>query len=92
MTMPPMRGQEVFWQWAGNQGLVVQTAERLQLDILVRTSRQAQVQLSIGIYSLAGVMMVEEYYLDREGQSLAIALDWGEHRARRISVVGLPLH
>lgn len=70
-----------------SQHRTVQTAEGLQLDVRVRTSRQGIVQVFVGVYLSTGAMIVEEYYPNHSGDGLGLALIWGEERARHISVL-----
>jgi hypothetical protein len=89
--MHPMRRQGIFWEWADcmliSQNRTVQTAEGLQLDVRIRTSRQGIVQVFIGVYLSTGEMIVEEYYPNHLDHDQGLALVWREERARQISAL-----
>jgi len=91
--MRPKQRQAVFWEWADcrlhSRGVDCVTPNGIQLDIKARTSRGGVVQLFIGIYSETGAMLMEEYYPDRADESVTLALQWGEERARGVDPVSI---
>ncbi|WP_085717728.1 hypothetical protein [Pseudomonas sp. B28(2017)] len=87
---PIKQRQRVFWDWADcqlhsrSQGVVC--GNGIQVDVQVRTSREGTVQLFIGGYEPNGLMVFEEYYKERSGETMTVALNWGCARAERLAV------
>jgi len=52
------------------------------VDVQVRLSRLGATQLFIGVYSASGMLLVEEVYDSRPGESMNRAMNWGTSRAR----------
>lgn len=79
------RGQ-IFWEWADPDLHFRNFDERLAdgslINIQVRTSKAKQTQLFLGIYTHDGSMLLEEGYLDCEGQTMTAATTWALLRAR----------
>jgi hypothetical protein len=86
---PIKQRQRVFWDWADCQlhsrsqdGVF---GDKIQVDVQVRMSRSGTVQLFVGGYAENGVMIFEEYYKERAGETMTVALNWGVARAERLA-------
>ncbi|WP_456016616.1 hypothetical protein [Pseudomonas fluorescens] len=79
------RGQ-IYWNWADPELHCRNHDERLPsgilLNIQVRLSKTNQTQLFVGIYGQTGMMIFEDGFLDRPGQTMSQALVWGLDFAR----------
>jgi hypothetical protein len=83
----------VFWDWSDcelhsrcHDGLLPDGG---QIDVQVRTSRRGLVQLFVGAYSASGGVLFEEYYKERQGESMTSALAFGVARAVMLTAVKL---
>lgn len=87
---------EVFWRWADPKLHSRTHEERLDdgtlIDIQVRLSRVGATQLFVGIYGADGVMIHEEGYDSRPGESMTKAMAWGVQRARHLAGTNVRLH
>ncbi|MEW5697617.1 hypothetical protein [Pseudomonas synxantha] len=77
-----------FWTWA-NPHLHCRTKdERLadgsQVNVQVRTSSTGAVQLFLGLYAPKGIMIFEESFDSRPGQTMTQAMEWGISRAKEL--------
>lgn len=79
------RGQ-IYWNWADPALHSRDYDERLSsgtvLNIQVRLSKTSQTQLFVGVYGQSGLLLFEDSYLERPGQSMSQALLWGLALAR----------
>ena len=70
-----------FWSWANPILHVRSHDERLPdgtlIDIQVRTSSLGHTQLFVGAYSSKGVMIFEEAFDSRPGETMTQAMAWG---------------
>lgn len=83
---------KLYWDWA-NPAIHVRTLnERMPdgtvLDVQVRMSVFSETQLFIGVYAQKGMMLFEEVFDSRPGESMTMALEWGLNRARQKSPAG----
>ncbi|KPM58118.1 MULTISPECIES: hypothetical protein [Pseudomonas putida group] len=80
---------DTYWAWADPELHCRTHSEKLDsgltMDVQVRLSRMGVTQLFIGLYGHKGLMLHEEAYTDRPGQSMTTALTWGTARARDIA-------
>ncbi|GLO55032.1 hypothetical protein PPUJ20066_10680 [Pseudomonas putida] len=76
----------VFWEWADPTLHHRSHDEALDdgttMDIQVRLSRTGNTQLFIGVYAGSGIVLHEEAFNSRPGESMTRALAWGVGRAR----------
>lgn len=76
----------VFWEWADPTLHHRSHDEALDdgttIDIQVRLSRTGNTQLFIGVYAGNGIVLHEEAFNSRPGESMTRALAWGVGRAR----------
>lgn len=76
----------VYWDWADPTLHVRSVDERLPdgtlLNVLVRMSTSGDVQLFVGVYTVAGVMLFEEAFYERPGETMTRAMEWGLKRAK----------
>lgn len=76
----------VYWEWADPSLHVRSVDERLPdgtlLNVLVRMSSSGQVQLFVGVYTVTGVMLFEEAFYERPGETMTKAMEWGINRAK----------
>ena len=83
------RGQ-IYWNWANADLHCRNHDERLEsgvlLNIQVRLSITNQTQLFYGVYEKSGLMVFEDSYLERIGQTMSQALEWGLIAAREKAV------
>lgn len=82
-----IRGK-TFWAWA-NPHLHCRTKdERLsdgaQVNVQVRLSGTGSVQLFLGLYASKGIMVHEDAFDSRAGQTMTQALEWGASRAKEL--------
>ena len=85
--------KRVFWEWSDSE-LHIRCHDGLlsdggQIDVQVRTSRTGAVQLFVGAYGGNGQMLFEEYYKERPGESMSIALAFGISRAMGLTATKL---
>lgn len=87
------RGQ-IYWNWADPELHCRNYDERLPsgilLNIQVRLSKTNQTQLFVGIYGQTGMMIFEDSFLDRPGQTMSQALVWGLDLAREKVLRSVP--
>lgn len=85
------RGQK-YWTWASADLHVRNHDERLGdrtlINVQVRHCPQAGTQLFIGVYGEKGVMLFEEIYESRPGETMTQATAWGVERAKQL--IGKP--
>lgn len=82
------RGQ-AYWDWA-DPSLHHRIHDEIlddgtQIDVQVRLSRTGTTQMFIGVYAPSGVVLLEEAFDSRPGESMTRALGWGVGRARRFA-------
>lgn len=65
-------------------------ADGTMIDVQVRLSRVGATQMFIGIYAASGMLLSEEVYDTRPGESTTRALAWGVGLARKIANGGAP--
>ena len=79
------RGQK-YWAWASADLHVRNYDERLNdrtlINVQARHAPQAGTQLFIGVYGEKGVMVFEEVYESRPGETMTQAIEWGVVRAK----------
>jgi hypothetical protein len=79
------RGQK-YWAWATADLHVRNYDERVSdralINVQVRHSPQTGTQLFIGVYGEKGVMLFEEIYESRPGETMTQAIEWGIERAK----------
>ncbi|MFJ4430667.1 hypothetical protein ACIPZG_06815 [Pseudomonas sp. NPDC089395] len=77
---------EVFWGWADPTLHHRTHGETLDdgkmLEVQVRLSRTGNTQMFIGVYAASGMVLHEEAFDSRPGESMTRALAWGVGRAR----------
>lgn len=82
------RGQK-YWQWSEADIHVRNHDERLSsgvfVNIQVRHSASAGTQLFVGLYGEKGVMIIEEIYESRPGETMTQAIEWGVGRAKKLA-------
>ncbi|MBA1200438.1 hypothetical protein G7009_01300 [Pseudomonas capeferrum] len=85
----------LFWEWIDPALHHRIHDEKLDdgtfIDVQVRLSRTGSTQMFIGIYDGRGVVLHEEAYDARPGETMTRALAWGVGRARKLVVEGLPV-
>lgn len=78
---------KIYWDWADPTLHVRSKDERLPdgtlLNVLVRMSSEGAVQLFVGVYGVKGMMLFEESYDSRPGETMTKAVEWGLERARQ---------
>jgi hypothetical protein len=81
------RGQK-YWDWARNDVHVRDHDERLLdgtlINVQVRHCAELATQLFIGVYCARGVMLFEEAYSSRPGETMTQAIAWGVDRAKEL--------
>ncbi|MEW2971566.1 hypothetical protein EGJ22_08230 [Pseudomonas sp. p99-361] len=81
-----------FWEWADHQLHHRSHDEKLSdgttIDVQSRLSRTGVAQLFIGVYRVDGLLLLEEYYPSRPGETISKALTWGTDRARLFATGG----
>lgn len=81
------RGQK-YWAWASVDLHVRNHDERLSdrtlINVQVRHCPQAGAQLFVGVYGENGVMLFEEIYESRPGETMTQATHWGIERAKKL--------
>lgn len=79
----------IYWSWVDPAIHVRSVDERAAdgtlLNVLVRMSAQGTVQLFIGVYGFKGVMLFEESFDERSGETMTQAMTWGLERGREQS-------
>lgn len=74
-----------YWNWANPTLHVRSHDERLPdgilIDVQVRTSSLGRTQLFVGAYGQKGVMIFEESYNSRPGETMTHAMAWGLRHA-----------
>ncbi|MGE8047115.1 hypothetical protein ACQKPT_02250 [Pseudomonas monteilii] len=77
---------DVFWKWSDptlhHRSHDETLDDGVNMDVQVRLSRAGNTQLFIGVYAGTGVVLHEEAFLTRPGESMTRALAWGVGRAR----------
>lgn len=77
---------DVFWNWADptlhHRAHDETLDDGTSMDVQVRLSRTGATQLFIGVYAGTGMVLYEEAFLSRPGESMTRALAWGVGRAR----------
>ena len=85
---------KVYWDWADPALHFRNYDERLScgtlINIQARLSLAGITQLFFGIYGEKGVMLLEEYYPDRHGQTLSAAMAWALQRSQDWVVGAFP--
>ncbi|WP_043196501.1 hypothetical protein [Pseudomonas putida] len=85
---------DVFWKWADPSLHHRNHHETLDdgttMDIQVRLSRTGDTQMFIGVYAGSGMVLHEEAYDSRPGESMTRALAWGVGRARCLATEQRP--
>ena len=94
-----IRGK-VFWEWADPAIHTRSVDERLAdgtlINVHVRMSQVGATQLFIGVYGINGVMLFEEAFDSRPGETMTQAMKWGIERGKEkaprgpISILGKP--
>ncbi|WP_456015726.1 hypothetical protein [Pseudomonas fluorescens] len=83
---------KVYWDWADPAIHVRTVNERMPdgtfLDVQVRMSALWETQLFVGVYAQKGMMLFEEAFDSRPGETMTLALEWGLNRAREKSPAG----
>jgi len=78
----------IYWNWANPTLHVRSQDERLPdgtlIDIQVRTSSLGHTQLFVGAYSSKGVMIFEEAFDSRPGETMNQAMAWGLIHAKEL--------
>nr|WP_252959728.1 hypothetical protein [Pseudomonas simiae] len=76
----------VYWDWADPALHARSVDERLSdgtlLNIHVRMSALGATQLFIGVYGVKGMMLFEEAFDARSGETMTQAMKWGLERGR----------
>jgi len=85
---------DVFWAWA-DPTLPHRTHDETlndgaSIDVQVRLSRTGTTQMFIGVYAASGMVLHEEAFDSRPGESMTRALAWGVGRARRVASDTIP--
>lgn len=80
---------DAFWNWA-DPTLHHRTHDETlndgrTIDVQVRLSRTGGTQMFIGVYARSGMVLYEESFDSRPGESMTRALAWGVGHARRIA-------
>jgi hypothetical protein len=87
---------ERYWAWASADLHVRNHDERVGAQALIniqaRHSAKAGTQLFIGAYGEKGIMLFEEVYDSRPGESMTQAMEWGLTRARSLLDAAKPSH
>lgn len=77
---------DIFWNWADPTLHHRNHDETLDdgttMDVQVRLSRTGNTQMFIGVYAGTGMVLHEEAFDTRPGESMTRALAWGVGRAR----------
>lgn len=75
-----------YWLWADASLHHRYHDEELEdgtfIDVQVRLARTGETQLFIGVYGSEGMLIVEEAYDSRPGETMTTAQAWGVERAR----------
>ncbi|CAM3719666.1 hypothetical protein CCOS865_02803 [Pseudomonas reidholzensis] len=84
---------EVFWRWA-DPALDHRTHDETlddgtRIDVQVRLSRTGQTQMFVGVYAPGGMLLHEQAFDSRPGESMSRALAWGVGLARRKATEGM---
>ncbi|CAM3866565.1 hypothetical protein D3C76_629740 [compost metagenome] len=78
-----------YWAWADCQLHSQEHEESLEsgitLDVKARLSRSGCTQLFLGVYTSAGLPIVEEYHDHLDEVTLTRAIIWGVKRCRAIA-------
>lgn len=86
---------KVYWDWADPAIHVRTVNERMPdgtlLDVQVRMSVFWETQLFVGVYAQKGMMLFEEAFDSRPGETMTMALEWGLNKAREKSPTGQAL-
>lgn len=67
-------------------------ADGTLIDVQVRLSRTGETQLFIGVYGNGGMLIVEEAYSSRPGETMTTAQAWGVERARSFASGSPSIH
>ncbi|UVM58109.1 hypothetical protein LOY37_11205 [Pseudomonas sp. B21-012] len=85
-----------YWAWADCQLHSQEHEESLEsgitLDVKARLSRSGCTQLFLGVYTSAGLPVVEEYHDRLDEVTLTRAMVWGVKRCRAIAAEVIELH
>lgn len=77
---------EAYWSWADPALHVRSVDERLAdgtlLNVHVRTSAKGAIQLFIGVYGPQGILIFEEAFDARPGETMTQAMKWGIERGK----------
>lgn len=75
----------VYWGWADPEIHFRNKDEMLSdgtlLNVQVRTSKGGETQLFVGVYGQEGMMLLEEAFDSRPGETMTRAMVWGFERA-----------
>lgn len=86
---------DVFWNWADptlhHRSHDETLDDGTNMDIQVRLSRTGNTQLFIGVYGGTGMVLREEAFESRPGESMTRALAWGVVRARCLATNQMPI-
>lgn len=84
----------VFWSWVDPTLEHRAHEESLDngttIDVQVQSSRTGNTQVFIGVYASGGMVLYEEVYDSRRGDSMTGAISWGVERAKHVAVEGKP--
>lgn len=77
---------KIYWDWVDLALHTRSVDERLPdgtlLNIHVRTSALGETQLFIGVYGEKGLMLFEEAFESRPGETMTQAMKWGVERGK----------
>ncbi len=82
----------VYWEWADPAIHTRSVDERLAdgtlVNVHVRMSQTGATQLFVGVYGVKGMMIFEEAFDSRPGETMTQAMKWGIERGKEKALHG----
>lgn len=76
----------VYWEWADpaihTRSMDERLADGTLVNVHVRMSQAGATQLFIGVYGIKGMMIFEEAFDSRPGETMTQAMKWGIERGK----------
>ncbi|WP_256676287.1 hypothetical protein [Pseudomonas sp. CM27] len=80
---------DVFWKWTDpklhHRDHDEVLGDGTSIDVQVRLSPTGSTQMFIGVYAQSGMLLHEEAFDNRPGESMTRALAWGVEHAKQLA-------
>lgn len=81
---------KIYWDWVDpvlhSRSADKRLADGILLNVQVRTSAEGETQLFLGVYGAQGMMLFEQAFNNRPGQTMTQAMTWVLARAKQLAV------